>query len=64
MPKYLLLMFFASFFIASCTQFLDDQELTTHTYNGDDGCIDCHTNKMRLQALAPATDDAGGAGGG
>ena len=60
-PAYLK-VFLAVLFLAGCTQFLDETE-TTETYSGTDGCVICHTNAARLQALAEE-EEHGGAGGG
>jgi len=59
--KYLNLVLVLGFF--ACTQFLEDND-GKNTYTGDDGCVYCHTNDVRLKALAPVEDDGGGAGGG
>jgi hypothetical protein len=50
--------------LISCTQLVDEEEPYTESYKGDDGCIICHTNKARLQALAPASDGDGPPDGG
>ncbi|MBD3223355.1 MAG: hypothetical protein GF313_01390 [Caldithrix sp.] len=48
--------------VMSCTQFLEEEETVTNAYEGDDGCIYCHTNEDRLKALAK--EEEGGEGGG
>lgn len=52
------------FFVAACTQFVEEEKIGENSYTGDDGCVYCHTNKDRLKALAPDTDDDDDSGGG
>ncbi len=50
--------------LIACTQIIEEDILNETAYTGDDGCIYCHTNKSRLQALAPELEDDNGGGGG
>ncbi|HQU72012.1 MAG TPA: hypothetical protein PKV71_00200 [Calditrichia bacterium] len=47
----------------SCTQLIEEDALTDNAYQGDDGCVYCHTNSERLKALAKAEEAGGGDGG-
>ena len=63
MKQMLILIGSLVLFIA-CTQILEDESLSMNTYEGDDGCVYCHTNKVRLQALAVGGEGHGGNDGG
>ena len=52
-----------TFFIAACTQFLEETE-SSHAVAGTDGCVYCHTNDERLKVLAEEEDDGHAGGGG
>jgi hypothetical protein len=63
MTRKIFLLFPIFFFIA-CTQLIDEENSYTKAYTGDDGCLVCHTNEARLQALAPSEDGGGPPDGG
>ena len=63
MARKIFLLFPIFFFIA-CTQIIDEDTTYTKGYKGDDGCLVCHTNAERLQALAPAEEGSDSPGGG
>lgn len=50
-------------FIIGCTQFLDEDNVAETNYTGNDGCVDCHTNKDRLAVLAVAEETSNAGGG-
>ncbi|GEM_PF-6778847 len=62
MARKIFLLLPILFFIA-CTQLTDDNSYIK-SYTGDDGCLICHTNEARLQALAPSESGGGPPDGG
>jgi len=50
-------------FVIACTQLTDQEEISKNQLSTDDGCVYCHTNKDRLEALA-IEEEGGEAGGG
>ncbi len=50
-------------FIVACTQFAEQEEISKNQLSTEDGCVYCHTNKDRLEALA-VEEEGGEAGGG
>jgi hypothetical protein len=56
-------VFFLLLFLLACTKIMDE-DIAKNNYSGGDGCVYCHTQKERLQALTPAAETQGGEQGG